>query len=105
MSRRRGGIARQRGSARFGRHELRAYATSLSPFVDQIGNQPGPAGLVRGAEAFAGVAVEVFVEEDEVLPMRVVREELGLARSARAVERAIAIRVRQEDVDHPVGQV
>lgn len=33
----------------------------------------GPAGLMRGTAAAAGVAVEVFVEEDEVTPVWIVR--------------------------------
>ena len=48
---------------------------------DQVGHQPGPAGLMRGAEAGAGVAVEVLVKRDEVVPGRVVR---GAAGSRRA---------------------
>src|SRR4051812_23250360 len=37
----------------------------------QVGDEPGPAGLVRRAEAGAVVAVEVLEEEDVVLPLRV----------------------------------
>ena len=29
---------------------------------DQVRDEPGPPGLMRGAESGAGVAVEVFVE-------------------------------------------
>ena len=47
---------------------------------DQVGDEPRPAGLVRGAEAGAGVAVEVLVEQDQVAPGRVVA---GAARSRR----------------------
>jgi hypothetical protein len=32
----------------------------------------GPACLAGGAESFAGVAVEVFVEQHEVAPMRII---------------------------------
>src|SRR5690242_4281854 len=31
--------------------------------LEELGDQAGPSGLVAGAEAFAGVAVEVLVEE------------------------------------------
>src|SRR3954463_5247739 len=35
---------------------------------DQMRDQSGPAGLMCGAEAHSGVAVEVLVERDVVLP-------------------------------------
>ena len=38
---------------------------------DQGGDQPGPAGLVARSDAGAIVAVEVFVEQDQVPPVRV----------------------------------
>ena len=38
------------------------------------GDDPGPAGLVAGAEAGAVVAVEVFVEQEAIAPVRVVLE-------------------------------
>src|SRR6266568_7952716 len=38
---------------------------------DHIGNQPAPACLVRGAQPASGIAVEVFVEQDVILEMRV----------------------------------
>src|SRR4051795_7325387 len=36
--------------------------------LDDLGDEPGPAGLVAGAEAGAVVAVEVLVEHQQVLP-------------------------------------
>src|SRR5262249_54761878 len=45
--------------------------------LDQPGHQSCPAGLVTGPEASAVVSVEVFVETNVVLPMRVVLELLG----------------------------
>ena len=39
--------------------------------LQQLGDQSGPAGLVRGAEAAPGVAVEIFVEQQVVAEMRV----------------------------------
>src|ERR1700728_2773490 len=38
---------------------------------DVVGSQPGPSGLVRGAEPGAAVAVEVLVEDQVVSPRRV----------------------------------
>src|SRR5256714_4006482 len=46
--------------------------SSSSPLINQRGDEARPAGLVRSAEAHACVAVEVFVEEKEVAPVRVV---------------------------------
>jgi hypothetical protein len=37
-------------------------------------HQSRPTGLVACAQPLAGLAVEVFVEEHEVAPVRVVRE-------------------------------
>ena len=43
---------------------------------DQVGDEPRPARLVRRAEPGAGVAVEVLVERDQVMPGRVALEQL-----------------------------
>ena len=40
--------------------------------VEEFGYESCPAGLVAGAEAAAGVAVEVFVEEEEVAPVGII---------------------------------
>src|SRR5437763_14582769 len=45
--------------------------SSPSPLINQRGDEARPAGLVRSAEAHACVAVEVFVEEKAVAPVRV----------------------------------
>ena len=60
--------------------------------VDEVGDEAGPAGLVRGAETVAVVAVEVFVERDVVPEVRVVLE-LGVA----AEDRPAAVRAAQEE--------
>src|SRR5262245_37592528 len=64
-------------------------ATAL---LKELGDQPGPAGLMAGAEAGAVVAVEVFVEPDEIPPVRV-----GLKLGDAAVHRPSPIRSAQED--------
>src|SRR3569833_905038 len=43
---------------------------------DQVGDQGGPPGLVAGAEARAGVAVEVLEEQQLVAPLRVALQPL-----------------------------
>ena len=67
---------------------------------DQVGDDPRPAGLVRGAEAGAVVAVEVLVEEDVVLPLRIGLEPLDPAEA-----RPPAVGADEEDRDQPVAQV
>ncbi len=47
---------------------------SFAPGPEQFGDQAGPAGLMRRADAAAGVAVKVFVEQNVILEMRVRRE-------------------------------
>src|SRR5256885_17164925 len=45
-----------------------------APFVDQYCHEAGPSGLVRGAQPLPRAAVEVFVEQDQIAPVRVVLE-------------------------------
>ena len=42
--------------------------------LQQLGHQAGPAGLMRGADATAGVSVKIFMEQDVVLEVRIGRE-------------------------------
>src|SRR5947199_104555 len=37
--------------------------------MEHLRNQAGPAGLVAGADANTGVAVKIFIEKNEILPM------------------------------------
>src|SRR5262249_15851297 len=51
-----------------------------APALDeQVGDQAGPAGLVGRPQAGAGVAVEVLVEGDQVVPSGIALEELAIA--------------------------
>ena len=45
-----------------------------APLVNEDRHEPGPAGLVRGAQPLSVVAMEVLVEEDEIAPVRVLLE-------------------------------
>ena len=51
---------------------------------DQRRHQPGPSGLMAGADACAVVAVEIFVEQKIVPPIRVALELLGRRRTPAA---------------------
>ena len=64
----------------------------ISTLLQQLGHQGRPAGLMAGAEALAGVAVEIFVEKNEIAPVGV-GGKLGHA----AVDRAVSMFVPQEN--------
>ena len=68
--------------------------------ADHVRDQPGPSGLVRGAEPGAVVAVEVLVEQQVVFPGRVV---LHLVDPAEAGPPPV--RADGEQGDEPVLQV
>src|SRR6516165_5839496 len=55
--------------------ELAPVASAFCPArilrISQLGNRTGPAGLVRGADAAAIVAMEVFVEQQVVAEVRI----------------------------------
>ena len=73
-----------------------ALAVDRAEQLHQARDEPRPAGLVAGAEARAVVAVEVFVEQDVVAPVRVVLE-LG----DPAIDRPAPLVVAQEDARKP----
>src|SRR5438128_12214425 len=78
-----------------------ARAASRAVFApDQVGDQPGPSGLVRGAKPGAVIAVEVFAEEQVVTPRRAGLQLLGAAEA-----RSAAVGVAREERDEPVAQV
>ena len=58
------------------------FATLLQEF----GHQRGPTRLVTGADAGTVIAVKIFVEQDQITPMRIV-----LKRFRTAVDRPAAI--------------
>src|ERR1035438_2537336 len=63
--------------------------------ADHIGDQPGPAGLVRGADRGAVVAVEVLAEDQVVLPGRIVLQQLRPAEAGPAAIRPAGERRRR----------
>src|SRR6185369_3327650 len=65
---------------------------------DQAGDQSGPSGLVAGSQAGAVVAVEIFVEENQVAPVWIVLEFSGAS-----VDGAAAYRGAQESADETIG--
>jgi hypothetical protein len=67
---------------------------------DEVGDQRRPARLVAGADAPAGVTVEVLVEGQQVVPVPVGLEEAGVAE-----DRAAAILVVEDDRNQTAGEV
>src|SRR6476646_6207234 len=63
--------------------------------LDHLGDERGPAGLVGGAEASAGVAAEVLVEQHEIAPRRVHEQRIA------AVTGALSILARHEQAREP----
>src|SRR5262252_8390645 len=77
-----------------------SWEASASPFIDQIRHQPGPAGLMGGAEAGAVVAVEIFEELQMIAPVRI-----GLESCRSAEDPPPAVGAAREEADHPVGEL
>lgn len=68
--------------------------------MDELGHEPGPAGLMAGAQSRPVVAVEIFVKEDVIAPMGI-----GLELLCAAVYRTPAALIAQEDPSEPVGDL
>src|ERR1700674_2777457 len=75
-----------------------SWDTLFTALFNQFCDETGPAGLVACADAGAVVAVEVFVENDEVAPVWVVLKDRGRARHGLS-----AVRVAEKNVNQPPG--
>src|SRR5215208_558379 len=53
------------------RYLSQVWSGSSKSLRDKVGNKSGPAGLVRSAASAAIVAVEVLVEKDVILKVRI----------------------------------
>ena len=72
----------------------------LAPLLlNQLGNQPCPAGLMACAQSRAVIAMKVFMEEDMVSPVWVLLQERVVA-----IERPSAALIAQEETDQPVRE-
>src|SRR5882724_3822262 len=76
-----------------GRHLLTGM---LALLLDELSDQPRPAGLVARAQARARVAVEVLVEQQVAAPVRVALEDHLVAEDC-----APPRRIGPEDLDQP----
>lgn len=66
---------------------------------DQIGQQSGPAGLMRGAEPLAVVAVKIFKEQQMFAPVGI-----GLPGAIGRKGRQAAVGIGAVKIGHPAGQ-
>src|SRR5215471_13158140 len=72
------------------------FGLEASEEIKYTGNESGPAGLVARSETCAVVSVEVLIEEDVVLPVRIVLELPG-----SSVDGAFSVGVTQEHAGIP----
>src|ERR1700730_14263359 len=71
-----------------------AWGELLTALLDEFGHQARPTGLVTRADSGAIVSLEIFIEQDQILPVRVVVENLS-----PACRRAPAILTAQKNAD------
>ncbi len=62
--------------------------------LEEFGDEAGPAGLMAGAQSGAVVAVEVFVKQNQVAPVRIV-----LKNFRSTGDGAAAVPISQKDMD------
>src|ERR1700692_2462398 len=72
----------------------------FAALLHQLGDNARPSGLMAGAQASAGVAMEVLVKENQVSPMRVRLELLQVAEY-----RSVALFVTKKDDCHSARQL
>src|SRR5688500_7468407 len=70
------------------------------PLLQQLGHQARPAGLMAGADAAAGVGVEILVERHPGAPVRIVIQPWVTAEHG-----APALTVLEEEAAEPRGDV
>src|SRR5258705_4693275 len=70
--------------------------TFFPALFNWLSNETGPAGLMAGADAGTIIAVKVFVEKDEVAPVRI-----ALKKFAAASYRPAPFRIAQKNVNEP----
>src|SRR5437879_4249770 len=81
-------------------HMPKCYLLQSTGLSDEFGDERGPAGLVRGTQTLAGVAVEVLRERDLFAPVAVVVEQ-----GDASVGWPPTFRVRNEERDQAPRQL
>ena len=72
----------------------------LPVLLNKLRYHAGPSRLMARAQSFAGVAVKILVEQNQVTPVRVVLE-LGTI----AVDRASTFLILEEQCDEPMREL
>lgn len=75
---------------------LSAAYGSLVVLLNELGDQPSPAGLVARADPGAVITVEIFMKRDQIAPVRIVLEF-----SSAAKNRPSLLRIAKEDLHKP----
>ena len=70
----------------------------LAALLHQLGDDARPPRLMAGAHSGAGVSVEIFVEQNQVAPVRI-----GLEFLKSAKDRSAAFVISKKDVRHAAG--
>src|SRR4051795_4538848 len=91
-------VARQ--GRRSGSGGVRGRRCVFRVLLDKLCDDSRPPGLVTDAKAGARIAVKIFVEQDEIAPMRVSLELFVIA-----INRTPAVAPFQEQLDQPVCQI
>src|SRR2546425_3942748 len=82
----------------FGESPRLLTTSSFPALLQQFRNQAGPASLVAGADTSTIIAMEIFMKEDELPPMRIALEDFDTTG-----HRAPTILPAQEDTREPPG--
>lgn len=78
----------------------RTAGALFTTLFDQLGDQPGPARLMTRADTRPIVAMKIFVEQDQVLPMRIALKNFGATRY-----RTPSIAPSQENTNESTGNL
>src|ERR1700730_5181787 len=90
---------RERKKSALSRSRFFPNRAELALLLNEFGDDAGPAGLMRRAEASAGVAMEVFVKQIPIAVTCLVQT------SRRACKRWLTILAAHPEFDQQIGKV
>src|SRR5437867_4804776 len=70
----------------------------LTALFDKFCDETGPAGVMAGADPSPIIAVKIFVEKNEIAPVRIALKEFRVASYGTA-----AVRIAEKNVNEPPG--
>src|SRR5712691_7400336 len=73
--------------------------SSVTPLIDQVGDETSPPGLVRGPETVAVIPMEILVELQVIAPVRIL-----LPHTLLAVDGTSARRISRKDTNQAIGK-